>query len=85
MIQSDFLLPRAMMTARPFKVYICGDLMATTQAIVRDAPATTESKPTSQRLTSIDVFRGLAVAGMILTGLGLALASPGHYCDQCEP
>jgi len=54
------------MTARPFKVYICGDLMATTQAIVRDAPATTESKPTSQRLTSIDVFRGLAVAGMIL-------------------
>jgi predicted acyltransferase len=40
--------------------------MAATQTIDRTVPVTTESKPTSQRLTSVDVYRGLAVAGMIL-------------------
>ena len=40
--------------------------MAATQTIDRAVPVTTESKPSSQRLTSVDVYRGLAVAGMIL-------------------
>jgi predicted acyltransferase len=40
--------------------------MATTQTIDRTVPVATESKPSSQRLTSVDVYRGLAVAGMIL-------------------
>ncbi len=40
--------------------------MAATQTLNRTVPVTTESKPTSQRLTSVDVYRGLAVAGMIL-------------------
>jgi predicted acyltransferase len=39
--------------------------MATTQAI--HAPSVSDSaRPPSQRLTSVDVYRGLAVAGMIL-------------------
>jgi len=40
-------------------------MMATT-ALTQNAPVTTASKPVSQRLKSIDVYRGLAVAGMIL-------------------
>ena len=39
--------------------------MATT-ALIQNAAVAAESKPLSQRLTCIDVYRGLAVAGMIL-------------------
>ena len=37
-----------------------------TSALIQNAPVSSESKPLSQRLTCIDVYRGLAVAGMIL-------------------
>jgi predicted acyltransferase len=40
--------------------------MATTENLPHSTLARTVSKPTSQRLTSVDVYRGLMVAGMIL-------------------
>jgi predicted acyltransferase len=40
--------------------------MATTQALTQTAPGSGAIKPSSERLTSVDIFRGLAVAGMIL-------------------
>jgi predicted acyltransferase len=41
--------------------------MATTSTLAQTAPtASAIAKPPSQRLTSVDVYRGLAVAGMIL-------------------
>jgi predicted acyltransferase len=40
--------------------------MATTQTPSQSVTTVTASKPASQRLTSVDIFRGLMVAGMIL-------------------
>jgi len=40
--------------------------MAATHTLIQNAPVASPSKPISQRLTCIDVYRGLAVAGMIV-------------------
>ena len=41
--------------------------MATTQTLAQTAPPGSDAiKPSSERLTPVDIFRGLAVAGMIL-------------------
>src|SRR5579863_10655159 len=40
--------------------------MATAQTFPQGISTATASKPISQRLTSVDVYRGLMVAGMIL-------------------
>lgn len=40
--------------------------MAIAQSLPQSVPVSTEQKPPSQRLGSVDLYRGLAVAGMIL-------------------
>ncbi len=54
--------------------------MATSQTLTKTAPPRSDAmKPPSERLTSIDIFRGLAVAGMVLVD------NPGSDDLACWP
>jgi len=53
--------------------------MATTESVPHSTVAVTNPKSSSQRLTSVDVYRGLMVAGMILVD------NPGSDELACSP